>query len=671
MTFLPIKIHVSKAIVWFTLFVAVGLAAIVSISVYYHVGSSIERLYREVRGKSISELQYSLETFTETRLTVLGDHAQLPIHSQSVMHPEAMLSKLVDFMGNLQLLGKKNQLVLLDYRGRTIHASQAVPLLNYENLPWVEKLVSGELKRYVAISREKKEFFWQLAVPVFYNNNPEGVLVAELPVKELHYFADVGGEISDHAVELLYQGEVFLRHGSQPSQHSMEFPLDLPGFSVRILWGNERLNSIRYPLIVKVTLGIIIGILITLFLALVSAQNFFVHPLEKLKELVTTYSASPDFSQIPARQRIEEISQLTAEFNKMLKRVHEREQALVNARDNLERRVEERTAELQQRRNELKDLNENLEQQVKERSRELETAHSRLVLQEKMASIGQLAAGIAHELNNPINFLRTNFATLTDNFNDLLELIEYYRNFLKEIHNNDAVKYLAAPILIKEKELNVDFLLEDIPALFQESQHGYERIAIIIKSMLDFSRANQPGEKGWANINKGIEDTLVIARNEYKYTTEVTTDFGQLDDIICSLQQLNQVFLNTIVNAAQAITSQQRETKGKIWIRTWQDSSFVYCEIGDDGPGIPEQHHSHIFEPFFTTKAPGKGTGLGLSISYDIVVRKHGGSIEISCPDEGGTVLTLSLPREISETGMNDRANNGPNKISYMVPAND
>jgi C4-dicarboxylate-specific signal transduction histidine kinase len=643
--FLPARIHVSKAIASFTLFVAIGLSAIVSVSVYYQVGSSIERLHSDIRKRAISELQYSLDTFTETRLTVLSDHARLPILSQAVMHPQTMEASLIDFMSNLQLLGKKSQLVLLDYRGRTIHSSQQAPTINYENLPWIQELMVGKQDQYVAISRDAENYFWQLAVPVFYNNNPEGVLIAELPVKELHYFADVGEEISDHAVELLHEGDIFLRHGPQQSLHTMEFPLDLPGFSVRILWDNKSLDAARYPLIIKVTLGILVAIVITLFLALLSAQRFFVRPLEKLRELATTYSASPDLSLIPTGQRIEEISQLSAEFNKMLERVHERERALVNARDNLELRVKERTVELQQSRNELKDLNESLELQVKERTKELEEAHSRLVMQEKMASVGQLAAGIAHELNNPINFVRTNFATLTENFDDLLELMEDYRKLTAGLTDNISTEHLALTVLLKEEEININFLLEDIPVLFKESQYGYERIAKIIKSMLGFSREDQPGEKSWANINKGLENTLVIARNEYKYTTELTTEFGQLDEIFCSLQQLNQVFLNTIVNAAQAITSQQKVTKGKIWIRTWQDSDFVYCEVGDDGPGIPKQHRNHIFEPFFTTKAPGKGTGLGLSISYDIVVRKHQGNIDLSCPDTGGTIFTISLPR--------------------------
>jgi len=498
----------------------------------------------------------------------------------------------------------------------------------------------------VAVSKTGNGYVWQLAVPVLYNNLPEGVLITEFPADDLHYFPDVNEETNDHGVQLLFKEEIFLHHGQQTEHHSIESPLDLPGFSVRILWDDTRLNAVRNPLLLKVSVGIIVGILITLAFALISANRFFVRPLEYLKTKATIYSNSPALIFIPTDQVIEEISSLSSEFNAMLQKVHERELALVRAKHSLENRVRERTDELQQSRNKLRELNENLELQVLTRTEELKEAHSRLVMQEKMASVGQLAAGIAHELNNPINFVRTNFTTLTENFDDLLELLEEYRDLSAVLEKSLATRPLVSPVLQKEEQVNVDFLLKDIPVLFKESQYGYERIAKIIQSMLDFSRADQFGEQSWADINKGIEDTLIIAKNEYKYIAEVVTELGDIDEILCSPHEINQVFLNTIVNAAHAIGSLQRAKKGTIVIRTWQDDDCVYCEIIDDGPGIPKKDQSRIFDPFFTTKPPGKGTGLGLSISYDIIVRKHRGTFELNCPVSGGTIFTISLPRE-------------------------
>ena len=162
--------------------------------------------------------------------------------------------------------------------------------------------------------------------------------------------------------------------------------------------------------------------------------------------------------------------------------------------------------------------------------------------------------------------------------------------------------------------------------------------------MRNFSHAGHNGEYRRFNINQGIEDTLVIAKNEYKYSAKVETDLGSLPDVRCFPEQLNQVFLNLIVNSTQAIETKHGAGKGEITVRTWQTEKHVCCEIADNGPGIAPEIQSRIFEPFFTTKDPGKGTGLGLSISYDIIVHKHKGELSVDCPETGGTVFLIRIP---------------------------
>jgi len=293
---------------------------------------------------------------------------------------------------------------------------------------------------------------------------------------------------------------------------------------------------------------------------------------------------------------------------------------------------------------ELKHYHEHLEALVKDRTTEIELMHGQLVMQEKMASIGQLAAGIAHELNNPINFVRTNFATLAENFTDLAEVLNDYHKFVEEYEaQNNSLSKLTA-VRDKETTLQIDYILKDIPALFEESERGFGRIAQIVQSMRNFSHADHNGEYNYFNINKGIEDTLVITKNVYNHHAEVKTDLVALPEIRCLPDQLNQVFLNLIVNSAQAIEAEHRKNKGVIAIRTWREEQHVCCKIADDGPGIPQEIRSRIFEPFFTTKEPGQGTGLGLSISYDIIVHKHKGKLSVDCPESGGTVFTLRIP---------------------------
>ncbi len=292
----------------------------------------------------------------------------------------------------------------------------------------------------------------------------------------------------------------------------------------------------------------------------------------------------------------------------------------------------------------LRELNETLEKRVEERTLALEETHQQMILQEKLASIGQLAAGLAHEINNPVNFVRLNVAALKDDLEDLVTLLHNYRSFITEAENGsiDPEKILA--IKQQEQDLSIDAIVEDIPEIFQESERGFERISTIISSMKNFSFRHDINQRVPFDINKGIQDTLVIARNEYRYHADIVTDLGTIPPIPCNPEQINQVFLNLIVNSAHAIASQHKEHKGRIVIRTTHDADHVCCTIEDDGPGIPAHIRQRIFEPFFTTKEPGKGTGLGLSISYDIIAHKHGGTLDVQCPPEGGTVFTIGLP---------------------------
>ena len=318
---------------------------------------------------------------------------------------------------------------------------------------------------------------------------------------------------------------------------------------------------------------------------------------------------------------------------------------------NLENLVEKRTRdlvlEIKERRKveaELRLTQEKLEDLVKERTMHLEEAQARMILQEKMASIGQLAAGLAHELNNPIHFIRVNFAALSENFQDISTVLKGYQHAFSAINDSIELVTRLYEAARQEKELSLDMILDDLPSFFEECDRGFKRVAAIISSMLEFAHVDSRNSLKDYDINQGIRNTLVIAENASKNTADVRLELAGIPEVRCYPDQVNQVFLNLLINSIQAIASAETAEKGQITIRTWGEETSVCCSITDNGPGIPAEIQSRIFDPFYTTKPPGTGTGMGLSISYDIIVRKHGGELAVDCPEEGGTVFTLRLP---------------------------
>jgi len=276
----------------------------------------------------------------------------------------------------------------------------------------------------------------------------------------------------------------------------------------------------------------------------------------------------------------------------------------------------------------------------------LKELQSHLIQSEKLASIGQLAAGVAHEMNTPIGFVACNFETLGKHVKKILALIDLYTELERAVEAADAAggPALVAPIRQFRETMRIDAILKNLDVLFEDSREGLERVTEIIQNLRDFSRVDQSSDFARYNINEGLAATLVVARNAIKYNADVVTEFGEIPEIFCHPGQINQVFLNLVVNAAQAIESQERQERGRITIRTYPVDSYVVCEIEDDGPGIAPEDRRKVFDPFFTTKPAGKGTGMGLSISYDIIVNKHKGRISVESEIDRGTLFTVRLP---------------------------
>jgi two-component system, NtrC family, sensor kinase len=277
--------------------------------------------------------------------------------------------------------------------------------------------------------------------------------------------------------------------------------------------------------------------------------------------------------------------------------------------------------------------------ELAEANEKLQSTRILAIQQEKLASIGQLAAGVAHEINNPLGFLSSNHNTI--------------QGFLKSMRGAWEEAAAADPARMDSiaRAHDLEYVLGELDSVLSESDEGFRRIIDIVQSLKSFARIDTAQVMSAYNLNEGIKSTLAVARNEVKYVAEVELELADIPPVIALGGEINQVLLNLLVNAAQAIASQKRDEMGKIVVSTYKKSDRVCVAIADDGPGVPEQIRLKVFDPFFTTKEPGKGTGLGLALSYDIVTRKHGGSLVLEDSPLGGALFRIELPIEAARVG--------------------
>lgn len=266
---------------------------------------------------------------------------------------------------------------------------------------------------------------------------------------------------------------------------------------------------------------------------------------------------------------------------------------------------------------------------------------SQLLQSEKMASIGQLAAGVAHEINNPMGFIYSNLGTLSGYIEDLGQLLKKYETLEQSVQEGklDMASSNLSALSAEKERIDLAYLMDDIGDLITESLDGADRVRKIVLNLKEFSHVGR-AEKMPSDLNAGLESTLNIVRNELKYKTTIEKELGDIPLVPCFMQEINQVFMNLLVNAGQAIADQ-----GTIHIRTYREDEWICVQVTDSGKGMSPEVQKRIFEPFFTTKRVGEGTGLGLSMAYQIIVEKHGGQLLVESTEGQGTTFTVMLPQ--------------------------
>lgn len=333
---------------------------------------------------------------------------------------------------------------------------------------------------------------------------------------------------------------------------------------------------------------------------------------------------------------------LTAEVNSWLIRANGEEMVLSLARDISEReRIEKKLIETNY--------------ELKNALDELKRTQEQLVQSEKLAGIGQLAAGVAHEINNPLGYITSNVDTAKKYIDRLSGISSRVRELasrepeLDEEALRDCVRGFKS--IINDNKL--DYVIKELNEIYDDIEDGLRRISKIVTGLKTFARVEQGDGIEEYDLNAGIRNTLLVAHNELKHYTEVTEILGDIPHIPVRGGQINQVLLNLLLNSVYAIRSKDPANTGLISVKTYSDNQSVYCEIQDSGTGIAEENKDKIFQPFFTTKPVGQGTGLGLSIAYDIIVNKHQGALRFESMPGEGTKFILRLPvnrRDETET---------------------
>ena len=602
----------------FTLFI-LSLSIFLGLSLCVLVFFKVDSLVRENRADFIQQEMNSIarefESYLFLRQQVVTDYANFPIVLQTVMHPDSNKGSIQDFMNELTLLGSKVPLTLRDFEGGILYSTQTnekqidLPFqISDSHQPSTFNIVKSENIKTIDIN---------LFVPVFYNKFIEGYIQADIPISQIATALNLPHRSQHHRIQFKSDEFIFLDLGDLSLSIEESIKIGKTGITLNYQTQDQDLLISRKNLVLEMLLWLSIIWFIVNLISNQLGKKYLITPLERLRHFSNDLADGRIQKIAPAinpeSYQLHEINDLEHNFQEMAKKVTQRETSLSNAK------------------NSLQELNDRLVEHQQQ-----------LLHSEKLASVGQLAAGVAHEINNPTGFVMGNIEVLKDYKDDLQNLFKLYHSLETCIESQDMNSIISKvkEIMNFKEEKDIDYILNDMDDLIKDSLDGTSRIKNIVKDLKNFSRIDSINKEEIDINEEVIETALRLVWNELKYKCTLEKNLTPLPLYSCNSGELSQVILNLLVNACDAITE-----RGIISISSLYKENYIEIKVSDNGSGINDKDLNKLFDPFFTTKEIGKGTGLGLSISHRII-KKHGGILSVASQLNEGTVFTIMLPIE-------------------------
>ncbi len=578
--------------------------------VFIQVDALVKENRRDFIQQEMQGIARELENYLSLRNSALKEYASFPLVTQTVMQPDSNLGNIEDLMKDLTLLGSRVPLTLLDYAGAIIHTTH-----HASDQPSIAPKILMSLPKafHFKFDSNTDQFIILILTPVFYQNNIEGYLQADIPINTLIEDLAIRQHIKQHRIQIKSGKKILVDMGLM--DHPVTDTVNISSASIELAYNTDEktLQNTRLNLLFSIMFWLFIVSIIIVIVSNKLGYIFLINPLQRLQHFANDLADGKKIQMSPSINKFEEINELENHFKTMVDKVMRRERSLSDAKDSLQ------------------ELNDKLVEHQQQ-----------LLHSEKLASVGQLAAGVAHEINNPTGFVMGNLEVLAEYKDDILQLLAMYDGLEKQIENenNEQVNATLKSIKNYKKDTNIEYTLKDMHNLISDSIDGSRRIKNIVKDLKNFSRVDNI-EKTPVDINSDvIEIALRLVWNELKYKCTLNKSLSPLPIYKCNPGELSQVILNLLVNACDAI-----KDNGEISISSTFMEDYIQIQVSDNGSGIENKDLIKLFDPFFTTKEVGKGTGLGLSISHRII-EKHGGVLSVASQVGHGTVFTIMLPIE-------------------------